>query len=377
MRILLFFISLTITASSIYAQDRQEAITATLMNYINGTSYNNLEQISSAFYPEAELFLDGKDNNLRVLPINEYMGFFEKRTPGEFNGRVGRILSIEQFGNIAMAKAEILIPHSELRYIDMFILKQIDGEWKIISKTANSKTSNRTGEQVLFVLSSADHYGDSDIPTGASFSEIVIVYEILESAGYTVHFVSPEGGAVPLSHIDMSDDLQKEYIYDHDLMFALKNSLSPDQVVAEDYKAIYYVGGGNTMYGVPENEAIQSIAMTIYEDNGGVVSSVCHGTAGIVNLKKKDGSYLVNGEKVSGYPEQYENQEREYFKQFPFLIQKTIEEHGGTFEVGERLDPYIVGDGRLITGQSNRSCEAVANRIIERLAEIKENENEK
>lgn len=368
--LVLLFSAALISVSSI-AQDKQEAIAATLMNYINGTSYNYLDQIGQAFYPEAELFLDGKENSLRVLPIEEYMGFFEDNTAGEFNGRIGRILSIEHFGNIAMAKAEILIPVRKMRYVDMFILKQIKGEWKIISKTANSEQSNKMGEQVLFVLSSADHYGDSDIATGASFSEIVIVYDILQAAGYTVHFVSPEGGAVPLSHIDTSDELQKKYIYNSDLMFALKNSLSPDEVEGKNYKAIYYVGGGNAMYGVPENEAIQDIAMTIYEDNGGIVSSVCHGTAGIVNLKKKDGTYLVAGEKVSGYPEQYENHDREYFKQFPFLIQKTIEDHGGIFEVGERLDPHIVGEGRLITGQSNLSCVAVANRIIERLAEIK------
>ena len=63
--------------------------------------------------------------------------------------------------------------------------------------------------------------------------------------------------------------------------------------------------------------------MEIYEEHQGIISSVCHGTAGIVNLKLKNGNYLVKGKRVNGYPDDYENVNAPRFKEFPFLIKKT------------------------------------------------------
>jgi putative intracellular protease/amidase len=118
------------------------------------------------------------------------------------------------------------------------------------------------------------------------------------------------------------------------------------------------------MYGVPKNTALQKISMSIYEDFNGVISSVCHGTAGIVNLKTKDGKYLVAGKRVSGYPEAYESTKATHIKQFPFLIQQTIEQRKGLFKVSKRGQAHIEVDGRLVTGQNYLSSALVAKQII-------------
>lgn len=358
-----------IFSNYLFAQSEEAQIRATLNNYMDGTAYSKTELIDKAFYPEAELFLDGRDKQLSVVPIAQYASWFKDREPGKFTGRIGRILSVDHFGNIAMAKVEILILGSSAnrRFIDMFILKKIKEEWKIISKTANSETTNRAGNRILFVVSNASYYGDSKLTTGNSFKEIVDVFDTYDQAGYTVDFVSPKGGAVPLAYINTADELQKKYVYNPDFMYALKNTQSPEQVNAENYEAIYFVGGGGAMFGVPENAAIQKIAMEIYEEHQGIISSICHGTAGIVNLKTKDGQYLVKGKTVSGYPEAYERKDADYFKEFPFLIQKTIEERGGTFKVAPRNKPHMEAYGNLITGQNHLSCKLVAQKVIETL----------
>jgi len=121
---------------SVKAQDEKTAIRATLQNYLDGSSYSNLEQITSAFYPEADLFLSKKDQELWVLSPQEYADLFKNREQGKFNGRVGKILSIDQSHNIAMAKASIEIPSRNMVFIDIFLLKKLAGEWKIISKAA-------------------------------------------------------------------------------------------------------------------------------------------------------------------------------------------------------------------------------------------------
>ena len=350
-----------------YGQSDEEQIRVTINHYIEGTSYNDVPQINSAFYEEAELFLDRNGGELWTVAAKDYAQLFEKGEKGKFNGRIGNIIAVDIYGYTAIAKAEILVAGKKLLFMDMFILKKINGQWKIVSKAASSKSSNRTGDRVLFVMSNATHYGTSDLPTGNSFSEIVNAYDVFSKAGYEINFVSPQGGAIPLAYIQTSEKLEKEYLYNSDFMFSLKTTLEPQKVNPSLYKAIYYVGGGGAMFGVAENVEIQKIAMTIYEENEGIISSVCHGTAGIVNLKTKNGDYLVKGKRVNGYPDSYENREAKYFKYFPFLIQKTIEERGGNFLFSPRNTEHVEADGRLITGQNFQSAKGVAEKIIETL----------
>lgn len=365
MKYLLILISYLTISIAANAQGAHDLIQACVNDYIEGTSYNYVDRINNAFYPGSELFLDGKENSLRVVPSETYISWFDSAKAGQFNGRVGKILSIEHFGNIATAKAEILIPQRELRYIDMFILKEIDGKWKIISKTANSEKSNKKGDRILFITSNAAFYKGTNIRTGNSLSEIVNAYDVFDKAGYTLDFMSPEGGDIPIGYLDYSDDLQMQYLRNSDFMYAISHTKSITEVKAEDYKAVYYVGGGSAMFDVPENEDIQKLVMSMYEDHDGVISSVCHGTAGIVNLKTKEGKYLVDGKVISGYPTEYENKERETFKSFPFKITETVRLRGGDFKYGERASIHMEHQDDVVTGQNNLSSAAVAQKIIE------------
>ncbi|WP_199117951.1 nuclear transport factor 2 family protein [Pedobacter sp. ASV28] len=365
MKKIFFTVLFALLSNLSFAQSEQSLIENCIQNYIDGTSYNKPDNIIKAFYAEANLFLSHKEKPLWVVPISEYVSWFQKGNKGVFNGRLGKIISIEYYNDIAIAKAEIIIPEKKQEFMDMFLLKKIEGEWKIISKSASSKSSNKSGRKILFIVSNAHYYGNSTISTGNSFAEIVNAYNTFVNSGYAVDFVSPKGGAIPLAYINTSDSLQKQYLYSQDFMYAVKHTLSPKEIDYKIYKAVHYIGGGSAMYDVPEDSDIQRIAMQVYEDNNGIISSVCHGTAGIVNLKTKNGEFLVEGKKVSGYPDSFEKQDGEYFKHFPFLIQKTIEERGGTFKFVKGNGSYVEEDGRVITGQNFLSSNAVALKIIE------------
>lgn len=336
-----------------------------LNNYIQGTSFNYPDKISSAFYSDANLLLEKKGHAVWRVPAKDYINWFNKNNEGKFTGRVGEILNIEVSGAIATAKVEIILPDKQQRFVDFFLLKKIANNWKIISKTAASEKSSSHGKRILFIVSNAHFHGSSTLPVGASFSEIVNAYHEFKMAGFTVDFVSPEGGSIPLSYINTSDKLQKNYLYNSDFMYALANTKTPDEITASKYKAVHYIGGSSAMYGVADNIAIQDIVMEIYENHNGIVSSVCHGTAGIAFLKLSTGEYLVSGKRISGYPDEYENPTKEYFKQFPFAITETIEKHGGDFNYAPRNTPYIEADGRVITGQNYLSSALVAKKIIE------------
>ena len=129
-------IAFTFFAFLSFAQTDVEAIGKTIETYLHGSSYSNMEQIQEAFYEEAPLYLSKKDQELWVLTPKEYADLFANRKSGEHNGRYGKILNIDISNNIATAKAEIRIPSRDMVFIDLFLLKKLSGEWKIISKAA-------------------------------------------------------------------------------------------------------------------------------------------------------------------------------------------------------------------------------------------------
>ena len=365
--IALLVLTFVLTSTSAYGQSNESKIRQTLTNYIQGTSYNRPKQIEKAFHQETNLLLEKKNNPLWRVPVKQYISWFESGKVGEFTGRIGEIMNIDVAGSVATAKVEIIFPGKKLRYTDLFLLKNLNGNWQIISKTASSEETINHGKRILFIVSNAHFHGELDKAAGASFSEIVNAYHAFKQAGYTVDFVSPEGGAIPLAYINTSNKLDKQYLYNHDFMYALEHTRTPQQIIPEHYKAVHYIGGSSAMYGVADNKKIQAISMEIYEKHHGIISSVCHGTAGIAHLKTRDGKYLVAGKRISGYPDAYENQSAAYFQQFPFKIQETIEQRAGEFKYSARNQAHVEVDGRVITGQNYLSSALVAEKIIELL----------
>ncbi|MFK7847068.1 MAG: nuclear transport factor 2 family protein [Rhodothermales bacterium] len=136
MKTLSLFLLLLSHINCAQAQSEKDLIKTAIQKYIDGTSLNNPELISEAFYDDAYLFLSKEGEEIWLVPVEDYAGFFNKGDKGKPNGRTGKILSIDQQNDIAIAKAEILIPSNDLKFIDLFLLKKLSGEWKIISKAA-------------------------------------------------------------------------------------------------------------------------------------------------------------------------------------------------------------------------------------------------
>lgn len=69
-----------------------------------------------------------------------------------------------------------------------------------------------------------------------------------------------------------------------------------------------YCGGHGTMWDFADNSQLASIAASIYE-RGGVVSAVCHGPAGLVNIRLSNNEYLVAGKKCLSSPTKKKQQQ--------------------------------------------------------------------
>ncbi|MCQ4166119.1 type 1 glutamine amidotransferase domain-containing protein [Tahibacter harae] len=240
-----------------------------------------------------------------------------------------------------------------------------------VAKADIPATARGSQGRILFILASSKVHGKSALPASISFGEVVHAWDTFRAAGYAVDFVSPDGGAVPILDSYVSADLVPR-LKDAPLMDGLRNTARPAQIDPALYRAVYYVGGSNALYGVPENPVLQDIAMYVYERNGGVISAVCHGTAGIVNLTLADGRALVAGKRITGFPEEHEEQDAAYFKEFPFLIRRTVQARGGSFHAQDGHQPYIEVDGRVATGQNYASAKPLAEAVVGLLRKLAE-----
>lgn len=243
------------------------------------------------------------------------------------------------------------------------------GTARSVAKTDRREPAGGNPGRILFILASSKVHGASALPASISFGEVVHAWDTFHAAGYSVDFVSPDGGAVPILDAYVSKEVEPR-LKDGRIMDGLRNTAKPAKVDPARYRAVYYVGGSNAIYGVPEHPVLQNIAMHVYERNGGVVSAVCHGTAGIVNLKLSSGQALVAGKRITGFPEEHEDQGAAYFKEFPFLIRKTVEARGGSFHALDGNQPYAEVDGRVVTGQNYASAKSVAEAVVDVLRKL-------
>ncbi len=229
---------------------------------------------------------------------------------------------------------------------------------------ATAATTPGEPGRILFIVASSKVHGRSALPASVSFGEVVHAWDTFQTAGYAVDFVSPDGGQVPILDSYVSDDVAPR-LKDEDIMTGLRNTATPHQIDPSRYRAVYYVGGSNAMYGVAENRDLQRIAMHVYEQNGGVISAVCHGTAGIVNLTLVGGQSLLAGKRITGFPEEHEDRDAAYFREFPFLIHQTVEARGAVFSAVDSEAAHIEVDGRVVTGQNYASATPVAEAVVQ------------
>lgn len=340
-----------------------ELIERTLTDYMEGTANGEPDKLRRAFHPDFKLYAVDDMGKLLVRSGEQYIA--NVRT-GEKTDRVGRIVSIDVENNAASAKVDIVVSKSR-RYSDYFLLLKYEGSWKIVQKSYTWVDIPKNSRRILFVTSNQHTYGTTALNAANHFAEIAIAYDAYTKSGYVVDFVSPAGGAIPLGYVETSDPIQKKYLYDAAFMRLLSKTRSPEHINPGDYGAVYYSGGGSAMFGVADNVAIQRIAETIYR-NGGVISAVCHGTAGIVNLKSASGTSLLTNKKITGFPDLFEDVTAEYYKTFPFSIGKEVAKQGGKFIYSKTWgDDFHLVDDAIVTGQDPSSTASVARKVIELL----------
>ncbi|MCU0237941.1 MAG: DJ-1/PfpI family protein [Pyrinomonadaceae bacterium] len=222
-------------------------------------------------------------------------------------------------------------------------------------------------KRILMVVSSYGKDGGKSRP-GYEFDEFSQAYLIFKENGLQIDVASPKGGNVEADEFNKKKPYNKVVMEDEKAMALLKNTKTTASLKAEDYDAIYIVGGKGAMFDLPFDPSLQDLIAKIYQKKDSVVSAVCHGPAAFVNVQLENGKFLLEEQSVTGFCNDEEDMFGKRWKpEFPFLLEDKLKSRKGKFERTEMMLPHVSISGKLITGQNPYSTIGVAEAIVKSL----------
>jgi len=215
--------------------------------------------------------------------------------------------------------------------------------------------------KVLFVLTSHDKLGDTGKPTGWYLPEFAHPFEVLEPHTEIV-VASPNGGAAPLDPASVeafkSDAASTKFLNTKEALWKNTHKLSEFIGHANEYEAIFYVGGHGPMFDLAHDETSHKLINEFWSHNK-IVSAVCHGPAALAYVKLPSGQYLLSGQSVTGFSNEEEDQAG-LSSAMPFPLETQLNEaSGGKFVKAKDVwGPKVVvsGEGLILTGQNPASA---------------------
>jgi putative intracellular protease/amidase len=223
---------------------------------------------------------------------------------------------------------------------------------------------------ILMVLTSHDQLGRTGKKTGFWLEEFAAPYYVLADAGATVTLASPKGGQPPLDpKSDLPEnqtDLTKRFRKDRAAQAELAATKKLADVSANDFDAVFYPGGHGPMWDMPDNAtSIALIEAFVKADKP--IGAVCHAPVAFINVRGKDGDYLIKGKRVTGFTN---TEETAVGLQLvvPFLLEDRLKERGGHYSKAADWALYVLVDGLLVTGQNPASSGPAAQELLKLVA---------
>lgn len=213
---------------------------------------------------------------------------------------------------------------------------------------------------ILFILSGHASMGEGK-PAGCYFPELVHPYYVMRHHGIQVDFTTPASGGPSLSRTDFNDPAQIKLLMDREAMDRIMTAPTPESIDPDTYAAVFYTGGHGDMYDFPDDARLIAIAERIWA-RGGVVSAMCHGPAGLINLKDEHGEYLVKNRRVTCFS-RAEEVTYGLLMDIPYVLEDRLQARGARYSCYGVNQGCVVQDGRLVTGQNWHSSQWIAETV--------------
>jgi putative intracellular protease/amidase len=212
--------------------------------------------------------------------------------------------------------------------------------------------------RVLFVISNSE--------TAFWLSEVTHPFWHLTERGVEVDFASPNGGKVVydqysdpyFEHSTEPEDLvSKGFLSDSELVAKLDTTLKLADVDLNRYDAVHVAGGRGATFDLYPNNDVANV-LEHFWTKGQVVGAICHGAIALGNIPER-----IRGRRTTGYTLEGDHDLQRMFGSsflIPHYPQTVLEEAGSIYSRVGANDPYVIKDGRMVTGQNQQSASEYA-----------------
>jgi putative intracellular protease/amidase len=212
--------------------------------------------------------------------------------------------------------------------------------------------------RVLFIISNSE--------TAFWLSEVTHPFWHLTERGVEVDFASPNGGKVVydqysdpyFEHSTEPEDLvSKGFLSDQELVAKLDTTLKLANVDLNRYDAVHVAGGRGATFDLYPNNDVANV-LEHFWTKGQVVGAICHGAIALGNIPER-----IRGRRTTGYTLEGDHDLQRMFGSgflIPHYPQTVLEEVGSIYSRVGANDPYVIKDGRLVTGQNQQSASEYA-----------------
>lgn len=212
--------------------------------------------------------------------------------------------------------------------------------------------------KVLFIISNSE--------TAFWLSEVTHPYWHLIERGVDVDFASPEGGKVvydPYSDpgfahsLEAEDLVSKGYLSDPALVAKLDTTLKLSDLDLDQYDAVHVAGGRGATFDLFPNADVGN-ALEHFWAKDQVVGAICHGAIALGNIPDR-----IRGKRTTGYTLEADLALQKAFGPsfvIPHYPQTVLEEAGSIYSRRGNDDPYVIRDGKLVTGENQQSASEYA-----------------
>jgi putative intracellular protease/amidase len=216
--------------------------------------------------------------------------------------------------------------------------------------------------KILFVISNSE--------TAFWLSEVTHPYWHLIERGIEVDFASPNGGKVvydPYSDpyfkqsTESEDLVSKGFLSDKNLVAKLATTLKLRDVDLKQYDAVHVAGGRGATFDLYPNPDLARALEHFWAANK-VVGAICHGAIALGNIPDR-----IRGRRVTGYTLEGDQALQAMFGSgflIPHYPQTVLEQTGAAYSRVAPNDPYVIRDGKLLTGQNQQSASEYALELI-------------
>ncbi|WP_254822351.1 type 1 glutamine amidotransferase domain-containing protein [Haloglomus halophilum] len=200
----------------------------------------------------------------------------------------------------------------------------------------------------------------------------------LDDAGVDVTVATPSGAAPEVDELSVDPDevgaeTAERVLEVHENDARLNDPEPLAEQSADDYDAVVFPGGHGTVWDVNQDRHARTLLRNAVEGESGLGVVICHAAGILAHTRASDGSFLVDGRDVTGFPNAWEadivdeNDIMPDGRKLPYWVEDEVEAVGGNWDAELDANTSVTVDGDLITVRGPGSSAAGAETLIDEL----------